>query len=350
MEPTMDFMGSTMDFMEPTEDLMEPTEDLMEPTEDFMGSTMDFMEPTEDLMQPTMDLTSDLYVMGNSTLSFWDSLKYCRNLGMHFASIHGDAENAEADAACTADYCWIGASGSRGIFNWTDGTKMNYTNWFYDIPDREGCVHMHYSGAWTDIDCDHSFYPLCRKTDSSSSTPEATTNSPETTITTVEPTAMFVTGTELMTFDESDAYCKSLGMELASIHNDADNAAVHAACSDGYIYNWCWIGGTCQNRQQFNYTWTDGSDWSYTKWNSGEPNNFNNDDEDCVHMRDDGGWNDRPCDTALIPICGYSLDRMNSSVSLSMEPTLQPTMDPISGSPSTETMNTSSTSAPSTAP
>merc|ERR1719433_656369 len=39
---------------------------------------------------------------------------------------------------------------------------------------------------------------------------------------------------------------------------------------------------------------------------------------------------------------------MNSSVSLSMEPTLQPTMDPISRLHSTETMNTSSTSAPST--
>merc|ERR1719433_319058 len=39
---------------------------------------------------------------------------------------------------------------------------------------------------------------------------------------------------------------------------------------------------------------------------------------------------------------------MNSSVSLSMEPTLQPTMNPISRSPSTKTMNTSSTSAPST--
>merc|ERR1719295_2264991 len=180
-------------------------------------------------LEPTMDPTSDLYVMGNSTLSFWDSMSYCRNLGMHLASIHSDAENAEADAACTADYCWIGAFGSRGIFNWTDGTKMNYTNWFYDISDRDNCVHMNYSGAWTDIDCDHSFYPLCEKTHSSS-TPEATTNSPvpsDTTIT-VEPTAVFMAGTELMTFDESDAYCKSYGLQLASIHNDADNAAVHA--------------------------------------------------------------------------------------------------------------------------
>merc|ERR1719385_580584 len=312
-----------------------------------------------------------------------NALEYCRSRGDDLVSIHSAEQMHVLNAMCKTKGggCWTGLEANDAReWSWSDGSSLDYGfdsddsptgSWPWSgLPNNNGgnehfVVLLNSGYGWNDYPGYHNQWVICDNPDPavtveptvdptsqptlhpvsreptaapSSAAPTFAPSDSTTTISTVESTAVFVAGTELMTFDESDTYCKSLGMELASIHNDADNAAVHTACTDGdlYIYTWCWIGGTCRNRQQFNFSWTDGSDWSYTNWNSGEPNNFNNDDEDCVHMRDDGGWNDRPCDTTLIPICGYSMDTINSSMSLSMEPTLQPTMNHISVPPSTK--------------
>lgn len=44
------------------------------------------------------------------------------------------------------------------------------------------------------------------------------------------------------------------------------------------------------------WTWVSGETWSYTAWGPNEPNNSNN--EDCLHYRGDGLWNDIPCGTS----------------------------------------------------
>ncbi|MEE4219349.1 MAG: IPTL-CTERM sorting domain-containing protein [Xanthomonadales bacterium] len=44
------------------------------------------------------------------------------------------------------------------------------------------------------------------------------------------------------------------------------------------------------------WTWVTGEPWSFTAWGPGEPNNSGN--EDCLHYRPDGLWNDIPCGTA----------------------------------------------------
>lgn len=44
-----------------------------------------------------------------------------------------------------------------------------------------------------------------------------------------------------------------------------------------------WIG--LNDRQtESRFTWSDGSDVTYTRWNNGEPNSWLNRDEDCVEV------------------------------------------------------------------
>lgn len=77
------------------------------------------------------------------------------------------------------------------------------------------------------------------------------------------------------------------------------------------------------------FAWEDGSRISNTygfnadnsattgqgPWNNGEPNEYEGDDEDCVHMYGYGKYNDRPCsDERSYPLCMNVLDDEQSSV------------------------------------
>merc|ERR1719295_1131133 len=53
--------------------------------------------------------------------------------------------------------------------------------------------------------------------------------------------------------------------------------------------NDCWIGATCSDRNDRKFHWVDDSDWEYTAWSSGEPNDGIN-PEDCVHIFDESTW------------------------------------------------------------
>ena len=108
---------------------------------------------------------------------------------------------------------------------------------------------------------------------------------------------LFVASEETMTFEEAEEYCQALGMHLASIHSDAENDAASDVCCS------CWIGLHCMNGDQYDFEWTDGTSWNYTNWNSGEPNNWWNTNEDCVHMYSSGKWNDNQCSADKKALC-----------------------------------------------
>lgn len=69
-----------------------------------------------------------------------------------------------------------------------------------------------------------------------------------------------------------------------------------------------WIGGndiTTENA----FLWEDGTAFSFTHWNPGEPNNGNNGgyQEDCVVLagaRVEKHWDDRPCDSSEVATSG----------------------------------------------
>ena len=67
-----------------------------------------------------------------------------------------------------------------------------------------------------------------------------------------------------------------------------------------------WIGLSDQ-WQENKWETPDRKATAYTQWNSGEPNNVNN--EDCVEQRSSGKWNDLPCSHKHPFICQFEPGR-----------------------------------------
>jgi len=52
------------------------------------------------------------------------------------------------------------------------------------------------------------------------------------------------------------------------------------------------------------------SEMRYTNWGQGEPNNFKDTSESCMHVYSVGdyGWNDFPCDRRMCSVCEIDID------------------------------------------
>ncbi len=91
------------------------------------------------------------------------------------------------------------------------------------------------------------------------------------------------------TWAGAEAYCKNLGGTLASIHSASDNDAVKSLMQGRYSI---WLGGTAISESPIIFSWADGTQFSYTNWRSGEPNNYHGATENKLMMYADGTWND----------------------------------------------------------
>ena len=88
------------------------------------------------------------------------------------------------------------------------------------------------------------------------------------------------------------------GAELATVDTADINTFIGSRIQD-----FTWIGGN-DLLVEGNYSWTDGTAWSYTNWRFNAPNNGNgNSEQDCVVVRTDGDWDDVACDTARKFVC-----------------------------------------------
>ena len=101
-----------------------------------------------------------------------------------------------------------------------------------------------------------------------------------------------------MRFNDSVDYCESLGYQLASIHSDVEHAEAMGLCS----MTKCWIGAHSIDNTDYGFYWIDGSEWNYTKWGNGEPNDWSG-IEDCVEIAWNDEWNDAKCTDLRRPLC-----------------------------------------------
>lgn len=124
------------------------------------------------------DKSTQWYEVGNSCVFFgskepaqWDSAKFlCSSQGSHLASFHSMNELNSIqyympDATRQLYFIGLGKN-SRGGFQWTDNTPVDFVNWDQDEP-RDGdyrCVAMRMDTMkWTVVDCYSTEYYICAK-------------------------------------------------------------------------------------------------------------------------------------------------------------------------------------------
>jgi hypothetical protein len=187
----------------------------------------------------------------------------CIRMGGHLASLHSDAANDAVMAAGGAG-AWIGfhdmlqevgctgngnsADDYDAGFVWTDGSTTDYTNWAGGEPNDwngstaggancdqatngaggEDCTHMRGDGLWNDAGCDGARGYICETCAAAAPPPD--------------PSACAFTGvSEQKSMMDAELHCVNLSGHLASIHGDAQQAAMEAAAGQMRLADF-WIG------------------------------------------------------------------------------------------------------------
>ena len=94
--------------------------------------------------------------------------------------------------------------------------------------------------------------------------------------------------------------CEAMGSKLAMVKSQAEQQALAPKLSQA-----TWIGLRRNPNNKSRWMWVDGSQASYTNWNTGEPNNSGG-TEDCAHFVNPAGsskWNDVRCSHQLFYVC-----------------------------------------------
>eukprot|EP00964_Phaeocystis_antarctica_P093722 scaffold60554_cov72-Phaeocystis_antarctica.AAC.4 len=104
---------------------------------------------------------------------------------------------------------------------------------------------------------------------------------------------------DALSWDNANAACLAVDLQLASVHSAAQNALLVTAAAGNRV----WIGGT-DAASEGAWVWSpSNTPLSYTNWNAGEPNDYRT-GEDCVLLSSHHGvWNDYPCGRSLRYVC-----------------------------------------------
>lgn len=103
------------------------------------------------------------------------------------------------------------------------------------------------------------------------------------------------------TWHEATEHCATLGGQLVTLADEQQQRAVYDAVLAILGPVDFWIGLSDLDTEGA-YVWTDGTSLTFSSFHDGEPNDFGG-DEDCVHARGDGLWNDVHCSAALASVC-----------------------------------------------
>jgi hypothetical protein len=106
---------------------------------------------------------------------------------------------------------------------------------------------------------------------------------------------------EEMAADEALDLCRYAGMELVKLESLAEQNALADLLNPFGISRW-FIGLNDRDIED-EWVWSDGSELIWSRWNSGEPNDWG-DGEDCVEFRStQDSWNDIACSQAHAFVC-----------------------------------------------
>ncbi|KAM4585565.1 uncharacterized protein PAE49_004781 [Odontesthes bonariensis] len=109
---------------------------------------------------------------------------------------------------------------------------------------------------------------------------------------------------EKKTWQDSRYDCLQRGADLVVINSKEEQKFIEL------FSQVIWIGLTDQEVEG-KWKWVDGTPLTFSYWASGEPNNYEGEDEDCGELKyfsNEEVWNDAPCNKANFWICEKTAD------------------------------------------
>jgi len=111
------------------------------------------------------------YHRSTNMMTWHHAASYCSNQGWKLASIHSKQENDFISSRlCPNTNCWIGLNDitHEHKWEWVDGSKVTYTNWYYGEPNNfrnEDAVHMmslNHQSKWNDLTTNYALPAICK--------------------------------------------------------------------------------------------------------------------------------------------------------------------------------------------
>uniref|UniRef100_A0A3P8PCD2 Uncharacterized protein n=1 Tax=Astatotilapia calliptera TaxID=8154 RepID=A0A3P8PCD2_ASTCA len=113
----------------------------------------------------------------------------------------------------------------------------------------------------------------------------------------------FIVNSSLKNWTDAESSCQTLGGNLASFHSTAEYTFIRELTRTAAgSYPTAWVGGNDRETETV-WKWSDGSQFDFKNWASGEPNNSG--DQDCMEINRGGGdyVNDKGCDSQRGFVC-----------------------------------------------
>lgn len=107
--------------------------------------------------------------------------------------------------------------------------------------------------------------------------------------------------TTRLSWETAKTQCYSQGYHMLTITSSSEQTWIQTSAAS--LGNITWWIGLSDATTEGTWTWEDGSTYSYTSWQGGQPDNFNN--EDCGVLDNEYGykWNDASCTGNTYYVC-----------------------------------------------
>jgi Lectin C-type domain len=250
-----------------------------------------------------------IFCVATEARSWHDAEAACQKIGAHLATMENSSlPNALRQAIVSpigTDRFWIGlAEPNEGRWLWSNGTPMRFSAFRSGEPNNSGgnedCAEwLTEDGRWNDVDC---FQPRPFLCEAPAVPPGSRAKSLK-----CDGQLFKIDKTDYCLerparWDIAQKICVQNGGELAMIDSDAENNTLFKRLGARIPVTNLWIGLN-DEAIEGRFQWMSGEVVRTNLWHSGEPNNFQG-NEDCVEwVTSDGRWNDRPCTDSLPALC-----------------------------------------------
>ncbi|NP_001093462.1 uncharacterized protein LOC558654 precursor [Danio rerio] len=209
----------------------------------------------------------------NENKTWTEAQRYCREKYTDLATVDNMNDTIQLNKSVNDVRLWIGL---QRKWQWSSGDPELFLNWESGQPDgKDECAFMRH-GKWHDGKCSDTWFVICYN---------------------MSRGLVFVNQT--MNWRAAQSYCRQNHIDLVSVRNQNESQQLEKFINDSIpSRSDVWIG------LFRDWQWSDQSNYSFSYWNTNEPNNYGN-NENCTVLKENtnGHWADISCDCQFPFVC-----------------------------------------------